>query len=126
MRRNGFSLVEMVIAAALLGGCLIPVIGLSHRGLTEAESTREGVFARQALMDLCERYKAEEPAELARIAADPTLIERDALLQPVRANLRRTVTFTPDLGGVTGLHEVVFEVSWSGRRLALHRLVHAH
>jgi hypothetical protein len=136
MGRGGFSLSEILVAAALLSLCLLPVVGLSQRSLTESEATREDVIARQVLMDLCERFKGEDPAQLARVAAEPERIERDALLQPLHGvaatlGLQRRLSFTQDADGVAGLHELVFEVSWTGRRkkprrLALHRLVHAH
>lgn len=134
--RAGLSLAEMVVAGCLLTCGLLPVVAFSQRGLTEAGSTREEILARQALIDLSERFKGEDPAELTRAASDPRWVEGDSLLKPftgVAATLgmKRAIAFEKNVDGVTGLHEVVFSVSWNGHRkkprtMALHRLVHAH
>ena len=140
--RAAFSLVEILIASSILVGCMLPVITLSQRALSETESGQEDLLARHLVIDMCERFKTVPLAELAAAAADPASLERDELLLPLawRAGsqekhlagdvlrLQRTVSIVQMQ---PGLHRVTFAVTWMTRRrqartVSLTRLVHAH
>lgn len=126
----------MLVAAAILGFCVVPVMAVSQRGVTEAAALRDELLSRQILIDLCERYKDADPPELLKVAANPALIAADPLLLPLNhvdapRGLERRLSLVRDLDGATGLHQLSFEVTWNdrnGRRrqLSLDRLIHAH
>jgi prepilin-type N-terminal cleavage/methylation domain-containing protein len=138
----GFSLVEVLIASAILAACLLPVVAFAQRGVVESGATQEDLLGRQILMDLCERYKASDPAELKRVAADPDLIESDSLLTPLRpavrqdgaasgVTFRRSIGFVENHESVAGIHKITFTVAWASRggkarRASLSRLIHWH
>lgn len=134
--RRAFSLIEAMVAVAVLACAVLPVVALSQRGVTEAAVLRDEVLARQLLIDLSERYKDADPEELARVAADRRIIEKDPMLQPLErlgapAGLRRGLSLVRDLDGASGLHQLSFEVIWNDRtgrrrRVSLERLIHAH
>lgn len=140
MNRNteGFSLAEIVVATGLLVTLLIPVLVFNQRGVVEAGVTQEELVGRQILMDLCERYKAASPEELEELARDPSKIDRDDLLVPLRTaahgtpfRFARAVEIKRNLDGVVGLHGVTFVVAWTSRhrpaqRATLQRLIHWH
>jgi len=144
---QGFSLVEVLVACAILTTCLLPVVVLSQRGLTESATTQEEILGRQILMDMCDRFKACSPADLEKVAQNPQLIKDDPLLQPLRnaradmaargtaqmAGLKidRKLYFDKEWKGVLGMHRLRFEVSWDSRRgvrqtIYLSRLIHCH
>lgn len=135
MMRRGFSLMEVMIAVGLLATLLIPVLIFNQRGVVEAGVTQEELLGRQLLMDLCERYKAASPDELAALA-NPAQLERDDLLIPLRVaptgmRFARSVTLERNVGGQVGLHAVTFTVAWSSRQrkpqvASLVRLIHWH
>jgi prepilin-type N-terminal cleavage/methylation domain-containing protein len=146
-RRAGFSLIEVLVASAILAACIIPVVVFAQRNLTESAVTQEEILGRQILMDLCERYKTSHPMELERVRDDPSLILRDRLLQPLNVasqsvaasaraqvgalDLQRRVYFERNFNGIDGIHRVRFEVSWNSRRgwrqvASLSRLIHVH
>lgn len=132
--RNGFSLMEILVAAGLLVTLVVPVLMFNQRGVVEAGVTQEELLGRQLLMDLCERYKASSPDELKAIAADPTKLERDDMLIPLRGGglqFGRRVDFQENMDGVAGLHRVTFTVAWTSRHrkpqvASLSRLIHWH
>lgn len=122
MKRNGFSLAEMAVAAGLIASLLVPVLIFSQRGVVEAGAIQEELLGRQLLMDLCERYKSASPEELAQVAAHP----EDAQL-----GFARAVELERNVDGVEGLHRVTFTVAWTSRhrpnqRASLSRLIHWH
>ena len=82
-RKDGFSMIEVVTAAAILITCLLPVVVLSQQGLSESGWTQEELLGGQLLMDMSERYKGFSPEELRGLAANPALLEQDTLLQPM-------------------------------------------
>ena len=132
--RSGFSLVEILVAAGLLVTLVVPVLMFNQRGVIEAGVTQEELLGRQLLMDLCERYKAANPDDLKAIAADPSILERDDMLIPLRGGglqFARRVDLQENMDGVVGLHRVTFSVAWTSRHrkpqvASLSRLIHWH
>lgn len=122
MKRGGFSLAEMAVAAGLIASLLVPVLIFSQRGVVEAGAIQEELMGRQLLMDLCERYKAASPEELAQVAAHP---------DPASGGYALAVELERNVDGVEGLHRVTFSVAWASRhrppqRASLSRLIHWH
>lgn len=136
--RSGFSLAEMAVAAGLIASLLVPVLIFSQRGVVEAGVTQEELLGRQLLMDLCERYKAASPDELAQVAAHPERIEQDDYVTPLKREtdarpfrFARAIGLERNVDGVDGLHRVTFTVAWTSRhrpnqRATLSRLIHWH
>lgn len=144
-QRRGFSLVEILIASSILVVCMLPVISLSQRVLSETQSGQEDLLARNLVIDLCERFKTVPLAELRTMAADPAELERDNLLLPVAwrgegssqkklagdvLRLKRAIKLEENTGQ-EGLHRVTFSVTWTTRKrqsrtVGLTRLIHVH
>lgn len=138
-RRDGFTMLEILVSSTLLVILLVPVVTLSQRGVTDAGATREDLLARKMVIDMCERFKRSKPEELRRFAAAPSLMESDPLLAGPEilaagtgaARLTRGVEFTENFDGVPGVHRIRLGVSWStklgkSRSVHLSRLIHAH
>ena len=136
-KTRGFSIVELAVAAGLLVTLVVPVVIFNQRGVIEAGVTQEELMGRQMLMDLCERYKAASPEELAVLVNDPSKIERDDLVIPQRDasntpfRFARRVELELNMDGVSGLHRVTFKVAWTSRHrkpqvAVLSRLIHWH
>lgn len=143
--RRGFSLVEILIASTILVVCMLPVITLSQRVLSETESGQEDLLARHLVIDMCERYKTVPLAELRNAAANPAALEQDDLLLPMSwrgegskekklagdvLRLKRSVKLDEN-AGEAGLHRVTFSVTWTTRKrqvrtVGLTRLIHSH
>lgn len=134
--REGFSMLEIMVAVGLLAVCLTPVVAFNQRSLAESGVTLEEMIARQAIINMCERYKNETPEVLRDLAADPAAIGQDPFLidlEGARAyGFSRHIAFVENAGGNPGLHEIAFEVRWKSARrkvdrsLKLVRLVHWH
>ena len=143
--RGAFSLVEILVASSILVACMIPVIGLSQRVLSETEAGQEDLLAKHLLIDMCERYKSVALAEIRAAAANPQVLEKDDLLNPLFwrtgkstvshlagdvLKLTRTIRLEEN-AGEQGLHRVTFVVSWTSRQhrnreVTLTRLLHDH
>jgi len=135
---RGFSMLEIMIAVALMAFCLIPVLLFNQRNLVEAGVTQEEIVARQLLINMCERFKHEDPAILARLEAQPDLIEGDDFItripesQKAFLNIQRLVDFEKNYHNNDGIHRVTFQVRWTSPRrkkeriLSLSRLIHWH
>lgn len=67
--RKGTTFTEIVVAAGLLGACMVPVVSLVTSSLREGATSREDILARRVLADIIERYKDSPLAELERIPA---------------------------------------------------------
>ena len=144
-RKAGFSLIEILIASSILVACMIPVITLSQRVLTEAESGQEDLLARHLVIDMCERFKTLPVAEIRAAAANPASLERDELLIPLAwrgggskeshlagdvLHLTRSIKLEENQGE-QGLHRVTFTVTWMTRKhharsVGLTRIIHDH
>lgn len=134
---------EIMVAVGLLAIALTPVVAFNQKSLTDTANTLEEMIARQAIINMCERYKNETPETLQSLSANPEMIDQDSLLVDLegasRYSFKRRIQFRENVRGNTGpaaridgLHEVTFEVTWnSGRRevtrsLKLVRLIHWH
>jgi hypothetical protein len=137
--RKAFSLLEIMVAAGLLVTLVIPVLMFNQRGVIEAGVTQEELIGRQLLMDLCERFKNSSPEDLQAVERDPSMLDRDDMLIPLRAGaagnsgmaFARRVEIEENMDGVAGLHRVTFTVAWTSRHrkaqvAKLSRLIHWH
>lgn len=134
--REGFSMLEIMVAVGLLAVCLTPVVAFNQRSLSESGVTLEEMIARQAIINMCERYKNESPEVLRDLAASPDAIGQDPFLidlDGARAyGFSRHISFVENSGGNSGLHEITFEVRWKSARrkvdrsLKIVRLIHWH
>ncbi|MBI3890953.1 MAG: prepilin-type N-terminal cleavage/methylation domain-containing protein [Candidatus Wallbacteria bacterium] len=145
--RRGFSLLEIAIAVGIMMLGMLPVLNLATAGLRETSMTREDILARNAALDLLERFSGEKADRLA-VVGDLGLTDAEAELMlaqdPVLAaaqdgaamaklaemgekmTLRRRVEFERDGGGKPGLHRltarIVFGSQGRGeRKVAMHR-----
>jgi len=143
---KGFSLLEVLVASVVLVVCLLPVVTLSQRGLTETMINQEELLCRQILIDLCERYKTVSPKELQFLSENPGSFDDDPFLLPLKhqkvaplagqgnaqtagLNIRRRISVNENLDGTVGLHRVRFEVTWTSCRgrdqtVSLTKLIH--
>jgi hypothetical protein len=149
--RSAFSLVEILVASAVMVGCFVPVLVFCRQGVVETSVIQEDLLAHKILMDMCERFKTSTPDELQKFVDDPELLLKDELLMPLnnwRAARRdrprrgvphrgpmhmfhRSLSLEENFGGEEGIHKIIFEVSWEGRQrghrsLTLARLIHYH
>ena len=62
--QQAFSLLEIVVATAILAICFLPILTQSRAGLQETEQSQESILARHFLVDMIERYRGSSPAEL--------------------------------------------------------------
>jgi prepilin-type N-terminal cleavage/methylation domain-containing protein len=88
-RRRGLSLLEVLMAVAILAFCFVPILTHSRATVHETESSQEDILARHFLVDLAERYKAASMDELrdlpptepeVPLGQDPIYIRNDGLL----------------------------------------------
>lgn len=135
--RRGFNLTELMIASGLIVTFLVPVLIFNQRGVFEAGVTQEELMGRQLLMDLCERYKSSKPDDLQALVDDPSKIDSDPMLIPLRGSpqegmaYERRVEFERNYQGEVGLHKATFVVTWASRSrkpqaAKLSRLIHWH
>lgn len=140
--REAFSVLEVMIAVSLMAFCLVPVVAFNQRNLVEAGATKEEILARQYLINLCERFKNENPEYIKRVQDDPSLLDQDFLVLKIREkaaesgqnqiNFQRGLSIQIDHEGNAGLHRVTFWVRWKStarkidRELRLSRLIHWH
>jgi len=91
---QGFSLLEILIAVAILGFCFVPILTQSLGSLAETEQSQETLLARHFLLDLVERYRGSSLVELSTLhpptfappplGTDQDTIAGDALLNDVK------------------------------------------
>src|ERR1700761_6080060 len=91
--RVGFTMVEILIATAILGLCFVPVLMHSRQATFETEESQENLLARHYLMDIVERFRDSNLDELRPLAAakepvvvlgqDSSYITSDAVLSDV-------------------------------------------
>ena len=143
--RSAVSLVEVLVASAILAMCLIPVIAFSQRGLSESGHTQQEILGRLLLMDFCERFKGCPLVQLKQVAvaltADPHHLDKDPLLIPKKSivprflkDIVRSLTVEENAKSLNGLHRVTFKVSYTRtsvtkdveRSMFLQRVIHEH
>jgi hypothetical protein len=140
--QRAFTVLEVMIAVVLMTVCLVPVVAFNQRNLIEAGATKEEILARQYLLNLCERFKNENPEYIKRVQDDPSLLDQDFLVLKIREKASESgqgeIAFQRGLNiqlnheGNNGLHRVTFWVRWKSaarkvdRELRLSRLIHWH
>lgn len=87
--RRAFSLMELMVAMAILAFCFVPILTHSQSTLAETEESQEQVLARHFLIDMVERYRNSPVEELRRLpkteptvplGQDPQIVKDDAVL----------------------------------------------
>lgn len=87
--RSAFTLLEVLMAIAILGFCLVPIMTHSQSTVRETEESQESLLARQYLIDLIERYRTSTIFELrllpsnepaVALGSEPDYIKNDAIL----------------------------------------------
>lgn len=88
-QRGAFTLLEIMVAVAILAFAFIPILTHSQATLKETEDSQEALLARHYLMDITERYRGSHIDELKRFPASPPsldlgkdepVIEKDSVL----------------------------------------------
>ena len=62
--RGAFTLLEIMVAMAVLAFCFLPIINHSRSTVKETEVSQEDLLARHFLIDMVERYKGSSLDEL--------------------------------------------------------------
>ena len=87
--RRAFSLMELMVAVAILGFCFVPILTHSQATVAETEEAQEQVLARHFLIDMVERYRNSPVEELRRLpktepttalGQEPEIVKSDAVL----------------------------------------------
>jgi len=63
-KRNAFTLLEIMVAMAVLAFCFLPIMNLSRSNVKETEVSQEDLLARHFLIDMVERFKGSSLDEL--------------------------------------------------------------
>lgn len=92
---SAFSLLEIVIAAAILALAFIPILNQSQSVVQSTGESQESILARHFLVDLVERYRGSSIAELQALlppdppttpiplGQDPEYIRKDSMLNDI-------------------------------------------
>jgi len=78
--QSGFSLLEVLVAVAILAFCFLPIITHSRSTIRETEVSQEDLIARHYLIDLVERFKSSSLDELKELKTNAAYLQKDALL----------------------------------------------
>lgn len=87
--RSGVTLIEILIAVAILAFAFIPILSHSRGTILETEISQESLLARHFLIDMVERFKGSTPDELDSLTSAPVggplgtdsdAIKKDAIL----------------------------------------------
>src|ERR1051325_3562143 len=88
--RKGFTLLEIMVAMAVLAFCFLPIINHSRSTVKETEVSQEDLLARHFLIDMVERYKGSSLDELKStlppialplpLGSEPEAIKSDDIL----------------------------------------------
>lgn len=106
---KGFTLLEIMIALAIMAGTLITLLGAFNHHLSLVERDREETVAL-----LLARGKLEE---LEALPAE-TLAAREGTFAPERPDVSWTLAVTPT--AVTGLRQLTITVFWDDRKKSLY------
>lgn len=79
-RRKAFTLIEIMVAVAILAFCFLPIITHSRSTVRETETSQEDLIARHYLIDLVERFKSSPLEELRALSSTATYLKSDAML----------------------------------------------
>jgi len=70
----GMSMIEIMMATAILASAFIPVVQYTRSSVREAGVSREEILARHYLMDMVERFKGSPVGELSEFpATEPSI-----------------------------------------------------
>lgn len=73
IKRQAFTLLEIMIAVAIMAFAFIPILTHSQATVKETEDAQEQLLSRHFLMDLTERYRGSSIEELRKLpSAEPT------------------------------------------------------
>lgn len=70
--RRGISLIEILMAVAIMAFAFIPILTHSRTTILETEISQESLLARHYLIDMVERYKGSTPDDLEPLAGAAT------------------------------------------------------
>lgn len=105
---RGFTLLEVMVALAIMAGTLITLLGAFNRHLSLVARDRE-----ESVSLLLARGKLEE---LELIPAE-SLTPREGTFAPERPDLSWKLAITPT--AVTGLRQLTLTVAWDDKRKSL-------
>jgi len=86
---KGFSLLEILMAVTIVGFCFVPILGHAQATIRETEHSQESILARHLLMDMIERFKGSDMAELSQLPTsepavslgqEPAYLKNDSML----------------------------------------------
>jgi prepilin-type N-terminal cleavage/methylation domain-containing protein len=77
---RGFTLVEIMVAMAILAFCFLPILTHSRSSVKETEVSQEDLIARHQLIDLVERFKGSSLEELERLNSTGNFLKSDDML----------------------------------------------
>ena len=117
--RSAFTLIEIMIAVAILAFAFIPILTHSQATVKETEDAQEQLLVRHFMMDLSERFRGSSLEELRKLpTAEPTLtlgqdernVKEDAVLSDrdkVAAELKAQAEAGSKDGGAKGFQRFV-------------------
>ncbi len=133
---KGFSMVEILVAVAVMALGLLPVMNVATASLRETSMTREDILVRNVALDLLERYAAAPASQLETAAntdrsdeeaeeaiaqdsvlnggeASESMNALNALGEPL--TVTRRVDFEKDGGGTAGLSLLTVKVTFASQ-----------